>query len=168
MLKKFVLVWSLLWTVTVSISSMAADGEHTIYLFRHAEKITGLTDGGLTGQGKQRAENIAQMLKNVAAEHVYSTDFIRTQQTAAPLAKILNLPIESYNPRLLADFSQRLKSANGVSVVAGHSNTTPNLVKLLGGEPGSAIGENEYSRLYQVTLSGAGEVKTVLLHSNSK
>jgi hypothetical protein len=48
--------------------------------------------------------------------------------------------------------------------VVGHSDTTPELVGLLGGDPGAPIDEpTEYDRLYVVTLGPDGTVTTVLL-----
>jgi hypothetical protein len=47
--------------------------------------------------------------------------------------------------------------------VVGHSDTTPELVKLLGGEPGSPIAPDEYDRMYILTLSADGKASTTLL-----
>lgn len=162
MFKKIGLVCSFLVSIAMVAPAMA---DHTMYFLRHAEKISGQADGGLTGNGKRRATNIAAMLKDAGVEHVYSTDFKRTQQTGKPLADALGLAVESYDPYFMPEFAESLKAQNGVSVIVGHSNTTPYMVWLVGGEPGSEIGHDEYSRLYQVTLSDEGDVKTVLLHS---
>ena len=52
----------------------------------------------------------------------------------------------------------------GAYVVAGHSNTTPQLVAALGGEPGEPINESyEFDRLYQVVIGKDGSVTTTLL-----
>jgi hypothetical protein len=59
-----------------------------------------------------------------------------------------------------------------VAVVSGHSNTTPGLVLALGGEAegvkegrgGPVLGEDEYDRLFLVTLpKGEGAVSLVEL-----
>jgi len=54
----------------------------------------------------------------------------------------------------------------GRHLVLGHSNTTPQLVEALGGEPGAPIEEMEYDRLYIVTLMD-GRTSTVLLRFGS-
>ena len=52
----------------------------------------------------------------------------------------------------------------GIIAVSGHSNTTPALVKLLGGEPGVPIEEKtEYDRLYMVVLKNGQAVHSGLL-----
>jgi hypothetical protein len=81
-----------------------------------------------------------------------------------PLAVRLALPLEIYNARQLADLAEKLKSLPGRHLVSGHSNTTPELVQLLGGEPGSPIVEaGENDRLYVLTRHPDGRVTTVLL-----
>ena len=74
----------------------------------------------------------------------------------------LGLEIGSYDPRDLPGFAAILKESPGRHLVLGHSNTTPQLVEALGGDPGSPIEEMEYDRLYIVTLH-AGGASTVLL-----
>ena len=165
MFKKFGLACSLLLSMILATPAMAADGDHTIYLLRHAENINGQADGALTGNGKRRAANIAAILIDAGVERVYSTDYNRTQGTAAPLADALDMDVESYDPYFMPEFAESLKAQNGVSVVVGHSNTTPYMVYLLGGDPGTDIDHDEYSRLYQLTIDADGTVKTVLLRS---
>ena len=54
-------------------------------------------------------------------------------------------------------------------LVAGHSNTTPKLVELLGGNPGPPIDEKtEYDRLYVVVLGADGAVTTTLLRYGAR
>ena len=46
----------------------------------------------------------------------------------------------------------------------GHSNTTPALVQLFGGDPGTPIVEkDEYDRLYILSPGKNGKVNTVLI-----
>jgi phosphohistidine phosphatase SixA len=124
----------------------------TIYLTRHAEK-TNLNDGNknpeLTAYGHQRAANIAMILQGVNLQRIYSTDYLRTLQTAEPTALSLNLPITSYNPRKLKEFAESLLNAKQTVLVVGHSNTTPQLVNYLGGN-GASIDELTYGDLYQL------------------
>ena len=68
----------------------------------------------------------------------------------------------TYDPRDLTGFAARLHATSGRHLVLGHSNTTPELVAALGGEPGTPIAEMEYDRLYIVTITAAG-VSTVLV-----
>lgn len=135
-----------------------------IFLVRHAEKVDSSRDPELSEAGRQRAKQLAETLISTEIEYIHSTDFIRTKNTAAPSAQMFNLDVDLYNPRELEAFAAALKQKGGRHLVVGHSNTTPALVKLLGGEPGSPIVEkNEYDRLYILTIQEDGEVSTVLL-----
>ncbi len=138
---------------------------NTIYLTRHAEKSATGTDPVLTAEGQVRATNIAATLKDAQVKHVYSTAYQRTQQTAQPLASYLNLPVATYDASQLATFAQQLRALPDNALVVGHSDTTPDLIRQLGGDPGSAIAETEFDRLYQVSFAADGSVTTNLLHS---
>ena len=55
--------------------------------------------------------------------------------------------------------------AGGKHLVVGHSNSTPDLVKLLGGDPVSPINEaSEYDRLYHIQI----EDDTIIRSSMSR
>ncbi len=145
-------------------SLMAADA-NIIYLTRHAEKLDSGSNPSLSDAGKLRAENIASMLKNAKINTIYSTSYNRTLETAAPLSELISVGVQAYDPFDLTGFAASLKTLNGNTMVVGHSNTTPELVGLLGGEAGSAIDESEYDRLYQLIFNQDGSVTTVRLTS---
>jgi len=140
-----------------------------VYLFRHAEKD--LTSPGanprdpdLSADGITRAKQLARVLGDVDITHIFSSDYIRTRTTAAPLAELKGLEVETYNARELEAFAAQLKTMNGTIAVSGHSNTTPTMVKLLGGEPGKPIEEKtEYDRLYMVILKNGEAVHSSLM-----
>jgi len=94
--------------------------------------------------------------------HIHTSDFKRTRETGAPLAEALGLEMEVYDPTQLGRFAQELMSFPGRHLVLGHSNTTPDLVTALGGDPHGEIEEMEYDRLYVLTLTRNG-ASTVLL-----
>ena len=58
----------------------------------------------------------------------------------------------------------KFRGTPGRYLVVGHSNTTPDLVNRLGGDPGATIDEeSEFDRLYVLVLHPDGSVVTVLL-----
>lgn len=67
----------------------------TIYLVRHAERaaISGRvpTDTGLSHEGQARAQALASLLKDAGIAAIYTSEYRRTQETAAPLAKSLGI-----------------------------------------------------------------------------
>lgn len=129
-----------------------------VILVRHAETAGGGADPALSAAGIARAERLAGNLPKL--DRVWTTPYARTRSTAEPAAKRFGLQPEVYDPRDLAGFAEKLRSAGGVSLVVGHSNTTPELVRLLGGEPGSPIAENEYDRIYRLSLPSGRTVVT--------
>ena len=140
----------------------------SIYLTRHAEKIDdGSKDPVLTIQGEIRAKNIADMLSEANIQHVYSTDYQRTQLTAKPLAQFLGLTVKSYNPNELASFAQQLKQQSGNALVVGHSNTTPMLTYLLSGQAVNSLDESDFDNIYQVMSNDDQVILTKLKSSPS-
>lgn len=125
------------------------------YLVRHAEKTTEKNDPGLTEAGHKRAQDLAARLADVPLTKIYSSDYIRTRDTAAPVAKAKGLAVEIYDPSALEDFAASLLAQNGHILVTGHSNTTPPLSAFMGGEAGTPIVEaTEYNRFYVLTRKG--------------
>jgi 2,3-bisphosphoglycerate-dependent phosphoglycerate mutase len=149
-------------------SNEAVATAHTVYLVRHAEKATDdPRDPNLSEPGVERAQELAHVLGKANVTHLFSTAYKRTRATLAPLAEAMGLEVDSYSPRDMGQLVERLRGlpAGSVTVVAGHSNTTPGLFKALSGvegvdlEPsqyGPMIPDDGYDRLFSVTL---GEVE---------
>jgi phosphohistidine phosphatase SixA len=146
-----------------------ADGESRqtpprILLVRHGETVEdGSRDPELSGAGRERAERLARLLADAGVTRILSTDYKRTQGTAAPLAHAAGLTVESYGPGDLAGLAERLRGGEGVILVVGHSNTTPQLVGALGGDPHGTITEHEHDRLYVLAPGHAAGTTTTLL-----
>nr|AID57594.1 putative phosphohistidine phosphatase [uncultured bacterium] len=162
------------FVAALALSAMTACSQATpktdaIFLVRHAEKTTEKNDPGLTEAGKARAEALADRLEDEGITRIYSSDYIRTRDTAAPLAERLGLEIEIYDPRDLPGTAETLKATSGRLLVVGHSNTTPQLTELLGGDGGTPIvEETEYDRLYVVTSGDDEPVKSYLTRYGDK
>lgn len=162
-------LWMLV-LVGLSISAAgcapAADvGEPTlVYLVRHAERAEdGTNDPPLSEAGHARAAALAHVLADAGVQRVFSTDYQRTRLTATPVAASAGVSVETYDPGDLPSFAEQLKGMSGRILVAGHSNTTPELVGLLGGDPIRDLPEWEYDRFYVVVLEPSGAVRSTLL-----
>ena len=138
-----------------------------IYLVRHAEKAKeGGRDPLLTKVGTARALRLQTILEEAGIDKVYSTNYQRTQLTAAPTANAFSKSVQSYDPRDLKGFAKTLKAeANGTSLlVVGHSNTTPTLVnELIGAQQFPMIDESDYGNLFVVTIPMEGNGEAVVL-----
>ena len=140
-----------------------ARADTVLVLVRHGEKVDESPDAELNDAGRSRARALAAMLKDVGIGAVYSTDYARTRETARPAADAISKPVEIYDGDGLQAFAKDLRARGERALVVGHSDTTPDLVKLLGGEPGAPIASDEYDRLYILTLSADGTTSTTLL-----
>jgi phosphohistidine phosphatase SixA len=158
---------ALLWSPGLRAQDQAGNGV-MVFLVRHAERaddgadIPHQADPSLSSEGRERAALLARLLRDAGITQVYSTDYVRTRETASPTASGAGVEISIYDANQLDVFAGRLLSEPGRHLVVGHSNTTWDLVQALGGDPGDPIEALEYDRLYILTFESEG-VRTVLL-----
>ena len=133
----------------------------TVILIRHAERESATVDT-LSSAGKRRALVLVRMLTGAGITAIFTSEFKRTKQTAAPVAESLALTPREIAGSISAAKAQIL-ATGGVVLVVGHSNTVPALIAALGGPPDIRVGENEFDRMFIVTLSDGG-VSTLALH----
>lgn len=135
--------------------SSRAQGVRTIYLVRHADKVSDDPDSPLSDAGHRRAECLAATLADSHIDKIYVSDLQRTQQTAAPLAKKLHLtPVAKPlgKPPELIEALRAEKAAN--VLVVWHGATLPGILRALGGPEVPPIAETEYDRFYILTRAG--------------
>ena len=147
---------SFVFSILLLIALLFAPGakaQTTVFIVRHAEKADSKSkDPDLSEAGNARAQALARMLKDAGITRIFATEFKRTQQTAAPLAKMLGLEVKSLAANDAAKLVTALHDENGNALVVGHTNTIPDLIKALGTTTPIAIGENEYDDLFVVQL----------------
>ena len=142
---------SLLFVFAVCLSVTAA--QPTIFIVRHAEKAASVgKDPDLSETGRARAEALAKTLKDANVAAIYVTEFKRTQQTAAPLAKALGISVTNVPAKDIATLTAKLRASNGNALVVGHGDTIPNLIRALGVSAPINIAENDYDNLFIVVL----------------
>ena len=129
-----------------------------VYLFRHAEKqiIKGEDNPELTKAGFVRSNALAEAMTDITAGLIYSSEYARTQQTVAPLAKQWGSDIiikTAKNPE--AQIEAALSNCNQHVIIAGHSNTIPNLISLFGVMEEIAIEDNQYGDLFIIEWENA-------------
>jgi broad specificity phosphatase PhoE len=153
-------------------TAAVAQAPATIILVRHAEKggEAGDRDPELTDAGRDRAMALARTVGDAGITTIYSTPFLRTRNTAAPLARRLGIEI-SVTPitrTFTEDMVATLRTHMGETVlVVGHSNTVPGLITALGAGPLEDLRDDEYSWLFVVTLEPGGEASLVKLRYGS-
>ena len=153
----------------------------TVFLVRHAEKANEPgPNPPLSDAGRARAEALARLLQSAGVKAVITSQFLRTQQTAEPVARRLGLTPtavtlnpKTSNPREVSEESiQEIKKrveahAGGAVLVVGHSNSVPDVIRALGGDVVPRIDESVFDDLFVVTVHGAGRARVVHLKYGS-
>jgi phosphohistidine phosphatase SixA len=149
----------------------------TVFLVRHAEKAANPPeDPPLLEAGIMRSQELARVLGRAGIKAIYTSQFLRTKQTAEPLARQLGIastavPIKmsASNPREVSQESikgvaEKVYERGGESaLIVGHSNTVPEVIRALGGDVVPAIGENEFDDLFVVTVYAKGKARVTHL-----
>lgn len=139
----------LLWGLFIA----AATAQSTIFLVRHSEKAaTGGNDPDLSDAGRARAESLATTLKDSGISSIFVTELKRTQQTAAPLAKMLHVEPAIMPAKDSAALVSKLRALTGNALVVGHGNTIPDLIKAFDIATPITIEENDYDNLFVLVL----------------
>ena len=147
----------------------------TVFLIRHAERQDEpRQDPPLTDAGVARSQALARLLSNAGVKAIFTSQYSRTKQTAEPLATKLGLTVAPFtlklnpsNPRQIAEEStaevtNKILERSGQSVlVVGHSNSIPDVIKMLGGDTVPTIDERKFDDLFIVTVYAKGKAKVV-------
>jgi 2,3-bisphosphoglycerate-dependent phosphoglycerate mutase len=139
------------------LTSATAAAQRSVFVVRHAERADGgaagmsTSDPDLSNAGKARAQSLAAALKDAGITSIYVTEFKRTQQTAAPLAQALGIHVTVVPSKDMAALIDKLKAAAGNTLVIGHSNTVPEVIKQLGISDPVKLNDTDYDFLFVVT-----------------
>ena len=144
----------------------AAYAQRLVLLVRHAERADGgaatgamtkAADPALSAAGEARAAKLATMLAGAGLQAIFASEFRRTQDTVKPLSQKLGIAVTTMRANATPALVARLKAShpNDIVLIAGHSNTVPEIIKALGG-PAVTIADDEYGDLFVlVPASGA-------------
>jgi broad specificity phosphatase PhoE len=134
----------------------------TLILIRHGERnnpTAGDPPGGphLNTDGKKRAELLIHVLGQAKIKAIYTSHFIRTQETAQPLAAHLapitgvqmNDPVQIKNDITLNHLGQTV-------LVIGHSDSVPTLINLFTGGHLPIINDLEFDNMFVLTALNSG------------
>jgi phosphohistidine phosphatase SixA len=107
------------------------------------------------------------MLADANIRYIYTTELLRTQQTAAPTATRSGVKPVVIPQDKLEDLINQIRSTSRdheSTLVVGHRQTVPKIIKALTGQEIPPIGSSEYGRLVVVTLFPDGKSSIVTLH----
>ena len=134
----------------VLAASGPALAQQAVFVVRHAEKADQSDDTALSAAGRRRAVALADLLRSAGVTHVITSEFQRTQQTAAPTATARGLTAEHVPAKDLAALVAKLRAAgpDAVVLVVGHSNTIPPMLTALGWPNDIALQDREYDDVF--------------------
>lgn len=158
----------LLAAVAAALWFIDARGTTVVMVVRHAETEASTEDPNLSIAGRERAARLVRVVHEAqpvrGVDAVYASELHRTQQTAAPLAEALALPVNVVPADTWDGLPARLKRQHhGENVlVVGNSTTVPQLVSTLSGQS-VAMADDEYDALYIVFLPRLGHSRVLKL-----
>ncbi len=152
--------------VSLSLLTAAAAQPPVIFLVRHAERaaVSGRvpSDTGLSAVGQTRAQSLAEALRDAQITAIYTSEFKRTRDTAAPLAKSLGVQPEVVPAEDFRTLRAKLKASRGNVLVVAHSNTLPQIINALGVSSRVAVSESDYDNLFLVVAES--QPRLIRLH----
>lgn len=158
-MKNLILIISCFLLLVTSCKPALVVNSGDVILVRHAERDDG--QKVLNDKGKERANRLANILREAGIEAIFSSDYQRTKQTAQPLCELLNLePIIYDAGNLPALVTLIKKDYSGKKIlVVGHSNTIPETINAFGITPTLvSLDHHEYSNLYILKYGVDNEV----------
>lgn len=145
------------FVLACTCASQPAMGQQarTIYLVRHADKVSDDTDAPLSEAGRVRASCLANTLQDANLQQIFTSELQRTQQTAAPLADKLRLKPTAIPLSNVDDLIDAVRSSKAANVlVVWHDATLAKIILALGGPAITPIGHTEYDRFFILTFAG--------------
>lgn len=145
----------------------------TIIFVRNADidTATASADPPLSTVGHRRAELLADALQDIdviaGVDAIYASEFRRTQQTAAPIARRLELDVRIADPYRVEEFmAEVLREHKGeIVLVVTHGDILAPLVEELHGSKNIPVMDDVGDdNIYVVSIPWFGKVKTLRLH----
>jgi phosphohistidine phosphatase SixA len=135
-----------------ALATSVISAQPVVVIVRHAEKLaTGGNDPDLSPAGRTRAETLGRILKDAKITAIFTSEFKRTQQTAAPTAKEAQVLPTIVPAKDTASLVAKLREATGTVLVVGHADTIPNVLKSLGIHMEINIADDDYTELFVIT-----------------
>jgi phosphohistidine phosphatase SixA len=137
----------------------------TVLFVRHADidLPPASPNPSLNLSGHARAEGLVHVAGRAGVNAIFTSSYARTKETVAPLAARLGLQAREAPTGLIDDL---LSGPDGaVVLIAGHSNTVPQMIAALGVPPPlPVIGESDFDNLFVVTaIATTGQAALVNL-----
>ncbi len=142
----------------------------TVVFVRYAETTELVKNPGLNQEGRRRAAELARVVGNIdviaGVDAIFATQFRSTQETAEPLADILQIPVQVVDSKNVSGLRQMIlkEYKRKIVLVITDPEVLPLLIrKFQGSKRLAPIAKQEHDNLYIVSIPWYGKVKTLQL-----
>ena len=142
----------------------------TIILIRHAEKTgKGLVKGSyLTPEGRDRAQALVSVAKDMGITAIYSPNFGRNIETVTALSEEIGVPVtvskDSIATFAVDDIADEILTKHAGGVVLYVGNVSGNLMAMHNYLGGSGLGPTEYGEMVKFNISDQGTISVTESH----
>jgi phosphohistidine phosphatase SixA len=159
--------WRILILAT-AVSAAWADvalAQRAIVVVRHAEKLDQSEDPGLSVEGMSRARALADLLRAAGVTHILTSEYIRTKETARPLASRLKVTPQIVPAKDTQGIVNQLRlfPPEAVVLLVAHSNTIPPILTRLGWTGTLDLKDRDYDDVFMVVPRGTAEPSVLRL-----
>jgi phosphohistidine phosphatase SixA len=154
------------WLTAFLLCAGLMFAQSTIFVVRHADRYGTEPDPDITPEGRRQAESLAALLAGAKITRIFTTELVRTQQTAAPAAKKFGIAPVIVSSEKPDELIRRIRGAlkpGEATLVVGHRASVPKIVKALTGQDVTPLDVGEYDRLEVLTLLPDGQSSVILL-----
>ena len=142
-----------LYMLLISLFVLSCGRTHYCYIVRHAEKLDKSPYSVLSPDGHARAETLKNKLVDKKIDLVFATTFQRTQETAQPLATVVNRSLMIYRNNAVDSIVTVIKAIKNKNILmVGHSGNIPSIIEGLTAKKIKPIAEEEYDNLYIIKI----------------
>jgi broad specificity phosphatase PhoE len=144
--------------------SCPASAQELVLLIRHAEQGPP-PDLVLTEAGHRRAAALAHRFKDTRVNAIFVTDATRTQETAAPTAKALNVQPKQVPMGDIELLVRRIRTEHAKDrvLIVNHALNIPAILKAFGDAGDLVVAPDDYERLVVIVPRGEGPPLVLML-----
>jgi phosphohistidine phosphatase SixA len=148
-----------------SASFVPAQAQEMVFLIRHAEKEASGKDPKLTGAGRERAGDWADMLQFGGIDVVFTSDTTRTRETGQIISESLDVPRKEVSREDVAGLMDlpEFDHADEKVLIVGHAETIPSILSGLGVRNTVEVSQDDFANLFIVTAGDEGAPRMIRL-----
>jgi len=157
--------------IVTCLGSLGLSAQSTVFVVRHAERPGIEPDPPITEEGFRRADTLAHVLGDARITHIYTSEALRTRQTAEPTARKFGVEPVVVDAQDFAGLIRRIRETlrkDEATLVVGHRASVPRIVKELSGEEIPPLEVGEFDRLVVITVFPDGKSGVVTLRFGAR